>query len=112
LVGDHLEPDTGCMMHVRERTMIAGPAGVDEDRWLAPLMRAEIDPIATACCCPAPAVYAVVLAPTERMPNPPEVLLCAHHMWVSRARLTRPDVAVYDAAGHLVELNEQPRRLR
>jgi hypothetical protein len=91
-------------LRVRERTSFYEPTTADRQRWVAPLMRGHIDPIAQACCCPAPAVYQVVVAPSVRLPNPPEVLLCAHHMWSSRQRLSGPDVAVYDADGQLVEV--------
>lgn len=95
-------------LRVRERTSFYEPTRVDRPRWVAPLMRAHIDPIAQACCCPAPAVYQVVVAPSAQLPNPPEILLCAHHTWSSRSRLSRPDVAVYDAEGHLVEMYPPP----
>jgi hypothetical protein len=92
-------------LRVRERTSFYEPTRADRPQWVAPLMRAQIDPIAQACCCPAPAVYAVVLAPSQELPNPPEILLCAHHMWGSGSRLSQSDVAVYDADGQIVDLS-------
>jgi hypothetical protein len=90
-------------LYVRERSTAVESAPSPEPRWLAPLMRAEIAPTTQACCCPAPAVYAVVVAPTAQLPNPPEILLCSHHLRMSRDRLARSDVGVYDAGGRLVE---------
>ena len=93
-------------VHERPRTTVRHR----ETLWVAPLMRPEIAPVSQACCCPAPAVYAVVVAPTEALPSPPEILLCAHHMYAARERLARGDIGVYDAAGHLVELASAPSR--
>lgn len=85
-------------------------ATVQRDKpWVAPLMRTEIDSVSQACCCPAPAVYAVVIAPQPSLPQPPEILLCAHHLRAARERLCRPDVAVYDAAGLFVEIPDRWR---
>jgi len=91
-------------LRVRDRAPLYPTTGDDQLTWLAPLWRAEIEPVAQACCCPARAAYAVVMAPTAHLPQPPEILLCAHHMWQARARLSRPDVGVYDAGGNLFEL--------
>jgi hypothetical protein len=90
-------------LHVRERGQWTHSTR-EAPTWIAPLIRAQIEPVAQACCCPAPAVYAVVVAPNPELSNPPEVLLCAHHMWQSRERLARRDVGVYDAAGCLVDI--------
>jgi hypothetical protein len=94
-------------LRVRERTSFYEPTQVARPRWVAPLMRAQIEPIAQACCCPAPAVYQVVLAPSAQLPNPPEILLCAHHMWSASTRLCQPDVAVYDTDGQIVDLSQR-----
>lgn len=99
-------------LRVRERTSFYEPTRVERRRWIAPLMRAHIEPNTSACCCPAPAVYQVVVAPSPELPNPPEILLCAHHMWRASGRLSQPDVAVYDADGQLVELFVSPASSR
>lgn len=91
-------------LRVRERASFYEPTRVDRRSWVAPLMRARIEPNTAACCCPAPAVYQVVVAPSADLSDPPEILLCAHHMWSATGRLSRPDVAVYDADGRLVEM--------
>jgi len=91
-------------LRVRERSTSAESRSGADRSWVAPLMRAEIEPTTPACCCPAPAVYAVVVAPTHELPRPPEVLLCSHHLREARERLGCLDVGVYDAGGRLVEL--------
>jgi len=90
-------------LHVRERPTVVESGPDPEPHWLAPLMRAQIEPTTQACCCPAPAVYAVVVAPRPDLPNPPEILLCSHHLRAARERLAHIDVGVYDAGGRLVE---------
>jgi hypothetical protein len=95
-------------LRVRERTSFYEPTRVERSRWLAPLMHAHIEPNTPACCCPAPAVYQVVVAPSVELPSPPEILLCAHHMWSASGRLSQPDIAVYDADGRLVEMLAPP----
>lgn len=95
-------------LRLRERPPVYCTVGDTGPTWLAPLWREPIEPVAQACCCPAPAAYAVVVAPTPHLPNPPEILLCAHHMWQARERLSKPDVGVYDAGGHIVDLSAGP----
>jgi hypothetical protein len=68
-----------------------------------PLRRAGADPRARACCCPAHPQYQVVLVPTLPGTEAPELLLCAHHLRVSRQRLRQLGSAVYDLAGWLIE---------
>ena len=90
-------------LRVRERHDVDESLLDYEPRWIAPLMRPQIEPTTQACCCPAPAVYAVVIAPTEKLPHPPEILLCAHHLRAARERLENADAGIYDASGRLVE---------
>ena len=70
--------------------------------WVAPLFHRALLPGETACCCPARAVFSVVVAPTAELPHPPGVLLCAHHARAAHARLEGTDIALYDAAGDIV----------
>ena len=70
--------------------------------WVAPLFHRPLPAGARACCCPARAVFAVVVAPTPELPYPPDVLLCAHHARASQERLTGEGIALYSAAGELV----------
>jgi len=91
-------------LRVRERSTAVECSSRVDRSWVAPLMRAQIEPTTQACCCPAPAVYAVVVPPTHDLPRPPEVLLCSHHLREARERLVGLDVGVYDAGGRLVEL--------
>lgn len=72
-------------------------------RWVAPLFTSTIAAATPACCCTAPAAYAVVLPPGPALPNPPEILLCAHHLRASQQRLVALGAAVYDDLGRLVE---------
>jgi len=70
--------------------------------WVAPLLHRPLPAGERACCCPARAAFAVVVVPTEALPNPPDILLCAHHARAAHARLEGPGVALYDAAGAIV----------
>ena len=70
--------------------------------WVAALFHGALPYGERACCCPARAAFAVVVAPSAALPNPPDVLLCAHHTRASHARLEGPGVALYDAAGVIV----------
>jgi hypothetical protein len=70
--------------------------------WVAPLFHRPLPAGARACCCPARAVYAVVVAPSAELPHPPDVLLCGHHMRASQQRLSGEGIAVYGPDGVLV----------
>ena len=59
-------------------------------------------PNARSCCCPAPAVYAVVLSDGDGHSHAP-VLLCRHHARRSLPALARDGVAVFDVAGPLYD---------
>jgi len=74
----------------------------DPEPWIAPLFHRCLRPGEKSCCCPARAVFAVVVAPSAELPNPPDVLLCAHHARAAHARLEGPDIALYDAVGDIV----------
>lgn len=71
-------------------------------RWVAPACRPMTAPAETACCCPAPAQFQVVMPPTPQRPTLVEILLCGHHYRASRELLAAAGVAVYDTAGQLV----------
>ncbi len=90
------------MITLRTREPDAAPADAAADPWVAPLFHGPLGYGDQACCCPARAAFAVVVAPSVALPHPPDVLLCAHHTRTSQRGLMRPGVAVYDAAGALV----------
>lgn len=73
-----------------------------EHQWLAPACRQELAPTTAACCCPAPAVYQVVMPPSDAHSNLVEILLCGHHYRVNEQKLFDEGAAVYDMDGRLI----------
>ncbi len=90
------------MISLRMREADAAPSELAAEPWVAPLFHRPLTPGEGACCCPARAVFAVVLAPSGELPQPPDVLLCAHHARAAHGRLAGADIALYDAAGVIV----------
>lgn len=86
------------------------PVGAGDQVFLLipPLLTRRFTAGSSACCCPAPAQYAVYLTAHLTTLNPAEILLCAHHLRTSAVRLARPDVAVYDGAGRYVDMQHLP----
>lgn len=47
-----------------------------------------------ACCCPARPVVRVVMPPSATRPHDTDLLLCGHHVRVSRAALRRAHATI------------------
>ena len=62
-----------------------------------PLIGAE-----RACCCPARPVVTVIMPSAPGRPHPVDLLLCGHHLRVSREALKAAGAAVYDDTGALL----------
>lgn len=64
---------------------------------------------AHADCCIGRALYRVVLPPTGQRTQPAELLLCAHHLRQSRARLLEQGATIYNQYG--TPLDTEPQRM-
>lgn len=80
----------------------AAPAAGVNAAWTPPMVRPGVQACMSACCCPAPPLYQVVMPPRSGR-QAVELLLCGHHFRTSIEAVSTASMWVYDANGRLLD---------